>query len=70
MLERSAARMDEILAPRAEVATGYRGYGEGYERINDPGGGAVGVISFVNRWPARRDSNPRPTDPKSVALIH
>ena len=21
-------------------------------------------------WPARRDSNPRPTDPKSVALIH
>ena len=23
-----------------------------------------------DRWPARRDSNPRPTDPKSVALIH
>ena len=26
--------------------------------------------SPAERWPARRDSNPRPTDPKSVALIH
>lgn len=26
--------------------------------------------SRSDRWPARRDSNPRPTDPKSVALIH
>ena len=28
------------------------------------------AISCSGCWPARRDSNPRPTDPKSVALIH
>jgi hypothetical protein len=26
------------------------------------------VFSWVNWWPARRDSNPRPTDPKSVPV--
>ena len=28
------------------------------------------ALESAEIWPARRDSNPRPTDPKSVALIH
>ena len=33
-------------------------------------GHALALPERVLFWPARRDSNPRPTDPKSVALIH
>ena len=32
--------------------------------------GDVRAHLIGGEWPARRDSNPRPTDPKSVALIH
>ncbi len=54
--------------PRPHPADG--GTAWGTTRIERPSGSPGGPISCVGWWPARRDSNPRPTDPKSVALIH
>ena len=53
-LRRGAARRGRPSRPRSD----------GDLRDRGPPGRRVGF------WPARRDSNPRPTDPKSVALIH
>ena len=57
------------LAPRPQ---GERSTNDFNLRSGEAGGkgGAKGGRSALGIWPARRDSNPRPTDPKSVALIH
>jgi len=71
MLERSAARMDAILAPdRRPLPADLWGTAGVPPGIKRPSGMPGESLSCVNWWPARRDSNPRPTDPKSVALIH